>query len=114
MVGALLAGTLLAAGYPPFEWTSVSWAGLLGLVWLVTTAPSRRIALWSGYLFGLSYFGVILWWLTEVELIAYYPLAMVQAVAFLVVAAGTYRYRDSPPWIFVPAVAGVSRGDPWE
>ena len=108
LVGALLAGTLLAAGYPPFEWTSVSWAGLLGLVWLVTTAPSRRIALWSGYLFGLSYFGVILWWLTEVELIAYYPLAMVQAVAFLVVAAGTYRYRDSPPWIFVPAVAGAS------
>ena len=108
VVGALLAGSLLAAGYPPFEWTTVSWAGLLGLVWLVATAPSRRIALWSGYLFGLTYFGVILWWLTEVELIAYYPLAMVQAVAFLIVAAGSYRYRDAPPWTFVLAVAGSS------
>lgn len=108
VVGALLAGCLLATGYPPFEWTTVSWAGLVSMVWLVATAPSRRIALWSGYLFGVGYFGIILWWLTEVELIAYYPLAMVQAVAFLIVAAGIYRYRDAPPWIFVLAVAGSS------
>lgn len=108
LVGAVLAGVLLAAGYPPFEWTTLSWAGLLGLVWFVATAPSRRTALWSGYLFGLAYFAVILWWMTEVELIAYYPLAMVQAVAFLIVAASTYRYRDAPPWIFVLATAGSS------
>ena len=106
LVGAVLAGSLLAAGYPPFEWTTVSWAGLVGMVWLVATAPGRRIALWSGYLFGLAYFGIILWWLTEVELIAYYPLAMVQAVVFLIMAAGSYRYREGPPWVFVLAVAG--------
>ena len=106
LVGAVGAGILLALGYPPFEWTTVSWSGLFGFLWLVTTAPTRRMALWSGYLFGLAYFGVILRWLTEVELIAYYPLAMVQAVALLIVAGGTYRYRDGSPWIFVWAAAG--------
>ena len=103
---AVGAGVLLALGYPPFEWTTLSWAGLFGLLWLVATAPTRRVALWSGYLFGLAYFGVILSWLTDVELIAYYPLAMVQAGALLIVAGGTYRYRDASPWTFVSAAAG--------
>ena len=108
LVIAVGAGLLLALGYPPFEWTTLSWAGLFGLVWLVATAPSRRVALWCGYLFGLAYFGVILWWLTEVELIAYYPLVMVQAVAVVIVAGGTYRFRDASPWTFVLAAAGSS------
>ena len=108
LVSSVGAGVLLALGYPPFEWTALSWSGLVVLLWLVATAPTRRVALWSGYLYGLAYFGVILWWLTEVELIAYYPLAMVQAVALLIVAAGAYRYRDAPPWIFVLAAAGSS------
>ena len=106
LAAAASGGVLLALGYPPFEWTTLSWLGLLGLLWLVATAPSRRMALWSGYLFGLAYFGVILSWLIEVELIAYYPLAMVQAVALLIVAAGAYRYRDAQPWVFVLAAAG--------
>ena len=76
-------------------------------MWLVATAPTRRVALWSGYLFGLAYFGVILSWLIEVELIAYYPLVMVQAVALLVLAAGAYRYRAASPWVFVLATAGA-------
>ena len=106
LAAALAGGVLLALGYPPFEWTSLSWLGLAGLVWLVATAPTRRTALWCGYLFGLAYFGVILSWLIEVELIAYYPLAMVQAVAVLLMAAGIYRYRDGSPWVFVLAAAG--------
>ncbi len=107
LVSAVGGGILLAFGYPPFELTTLSWLGLFGLVWLVATAPSRRSALWSGYLFGLGYFGVILSWLIQVELIAYYPLVMVQAVAVLVMAAGVYRFRDAPAWTFVVAAAGV-------
>ena len=103
---AAAGGVLLALSYPPFEWSSLSWLGLVSLLWLVATAPTRRMALWSGYLFGLAYFGVILSWLIEVELIAYYPLAMVQAVAMLIMAAGAYRYRDALPWVFVLAAAG--------
>ena len=99
---------MLAFGYPPFEWTSLAGLGLAGFVWLVATAGTRRVALWSGYLFGLAYFAVILSWLIEVELIAYYPLAMVQALVFLIVAGGIFRYRDASPWTFVLASAGAA------
>ncbi len=106
VLGATLSGVLLATGYPPFEWTTTAWVGLAGLVWFACTAPGRGIALWSGYLFGLGHFGVVLWWMTEVELIAYYPLAMVQALVFLIVAAAVFGFRDKPPWAFVLATAG--------
>ncbi len=107
VLGAVLSGVLLATGYPPFEWTTTAWIGLAGLVFFTAGASGRRMALWSGYLFGLGYFGVILWWMTEVELIAYYPLVMVQALVFLVVAAATFAYRDRPSWAFVLATAGA-------
>lgn len=106
LAAAAAGGILLALGYPPFEWTTLSWSGLIALVWLVATAPTRKVALWSGYLFGLAYFAVILSWLIEVELIAYYPLAMVQAVAVVLMAAGAHHYKDARPWVFVLAVAG--------
>ncbi len=108
LVGAVVAGIMAALGYPPYEWTSLAGAGLVGFVWLVATAGARPVALWSGYLFGLAYFAVILSWLIEVELIAYYPLAMVQALAFLIGAAGIHRYREAAPWTFVLATAGAA------
>ena len=108
LIGAVVAGIMLASGYPPYEWTSLAWLGLVGFVWLVATADSRPVALWSGYLFGLAYFAVILSWLIEVELIAYYPLAMVQALAFLIGAGGIFRYREAAPWTFVLATAGAA------
>ncbi len=108
LAAAAASGALLTLGFPPFEWTALSWAGLFGLVWLAAEAPTRRMALWSGYLFGLSYFGFLLWWLTSVELIAFYPLVMVQAAALLIAAGGVYRYRDAPPWMFVLGTAGAA------
>lgn len=104
--GAAASGVLMTLGFPPFEWTSLSWLGLFGLVWLAACAPNRRSALWSGYLFGLAYFGSLLWWLTRVELIAFYPLVMVQAAAALITAGAVYRFRDGPPWAFALAAAG--------
>lgn len=108
LAGAVVAGVMAALGYPPYEWTSLAWLGLVGFVWLVATAGARAVALWSGYLFGLAYFAVILSWLIEVELIAYYPLAMVQALAFLIGAGGIFRYREAAPWTFVLATAGAA------
>jgi len=107
LIGAIGAGVVLALGIPPYGRPYLAVLGLVAYVWLISTAPTRRKAWWSGYLFGLAYFGVILSWLIQVEWIAYYPLAMVQALAFLIVAEGIFRFRDAPPWTFLLAVAGA-------
>ena len=107
LIAAIGAGVVLALGIPPFEWHYLAVLGLMAYVWLIATSPTRRMAWWSGYLFGLAYFGVILSWLIQVEWIAYYPLAMVQALAFLIVAEGIFRFRNAPPWTFLLAAAGA-------
>ena len=106
MLAAIGAGLLVMAGFPPYEWTIASWVGLVGFVWLLTTAPSLRQARWTAYVFALSFFGVLLWWLSEVELIAFYPMILLQALPILFVAGGVYRYRNASPVVYVVAVAG--------
>ena len=95
MLGAAGAGLLVMLGFPPYEWTVPSWIGTIVFVWLLSTAPSLRHARWSAYVFGLAFFGTLLWWLSAVELLAFYPMIMLQALPLLLVAGGVYRYRDS-------------------
>ncbi len=103
-----IAGVLLSLGYPPYEWTFLAGVGLVAFVWVVSRSETLRMALWSGYVFGLAYFAIILSWLIQVELIAYYPLVMVQALAFLFIAGAVFRFRHAPSWMFVLGVAGAS------
>ena len=106
LAAAALAGLLVMLGFPPFEWTVPSWVGIVAVVWLLTTAPSSRHARWSAYVFSVAFFGSLLWWLSEVELIAFYPMILLQALPMLIVGTGIYRYRQAPPFVFVVAVAG--------
>ncbi len=106
LVAAVAAGLLLVLGFPPFEWTLPAWAGLTGLVWLLATAPSARVARWSAYLFAVAFFGVLLWWLSEVELLAFYPLVLLQAAPWIIVGAAVFGARDASASIQVLAASG--------
>ena len=101
-----VAGLCVMTGFPPYEWTIVSWAGMAGLVWLLATSPSARAARWTAYVYGLSFFGTLLSWLAEVELLAVYPLVMLEALPMLIVGSAVYRYRDASPFVFVLVAAG--------
>ena len=106
IMAAAGAGGLAMLGFPPFEWTIPSWIGTVAIVWLMSTARSVRLARWSAYVFGLTFFGTLLWWLSVVELIAFYPMIMLQSLPMLVVASAVYRHASAPPTTFVIAVAG--------
>ncbi len=103
---ALLAGAVMATGYPPYEWTLVSWAGLMMIVWLLLTAGSGSLARWSAFASGVSFFGILLSWLIEVELLAFYPLVLLQALPMVLVGYAAHRAAASPPLHVVVAVAG--------
>lgn len=99
-------GLAVMTGFPPFEWTIVSWAGIVGLVYVLTTAPSGRNARWTAYVFGLAFYGTLLSWLGSVELLALYPMVMLQAIPMIIVGTVVYRYRAAAPLEYVIAVAG--------
>ena len=104
---AALGGGAAALGFAPFRWAFMTWLAVGLLIWLAASAPGRGTALWSGYLFGLAYFGALLWWIVPVELIGYVPLVLLQAVSYLGLAAAAYRFREAPPVRFIMAAAGT-------
>lgn len=106
MLGSVLAGGLLVTGFPPFGWAPVAWVGAGLFIWLAASAETRGRALAIGYLVGIVSFSGIMWWLVNVELIAFYPLMIVEAFSFVVIAWVAHRYRDATPLGFALAVGG--------
>ncbi len=94
-------------GYPPFSWSPVAWLGVAILLWTWTGSASRARALVSGYLAGAAFFGPLLWWLNNVELIAYVPLVLVEALFFVWIAWVAWRFRTAAPWTWLLAVVGA-------
>jgi apolipoprotein N-acyltransferase len=110
MFGALLVlagATLSALAFPRF---GPGWLILPGLVLFLgglRTATDRRRGLLFGALYGLAFFGGVLWWLSELGLIAVIPLVVVQAAYLAAYGWWLARYNDRSPAIwFLLAMGG--------
>ena len=79
-VAALVGAGLTLLAFPPFGWWPMVVVG--PMVWLVFLRREKgpwRGAL-SGYLFGLAFYGGLIWWLGSLGLVAVIPLVVVQAL----------------------------------
>ncbi len=75
-----LAGWLLYAAFPPIGIGFLVLPALALFMWALETVESRRGAIASGAAFGLVFFGFLFPWLTELGLVAFVPLWLVQSV----------------------------------
>ncbi|WP_375390657.1 apolipoprotein N-acyltransferase [uncultured Sphingomonas sp.] len=57
-LACLLLGALAALGFAPLQLWPLTLAGLAGWLALVHAAPTRRAAMWRGWLFGVGHFTV--------------------------------------------------------
>ncbi len=78
----ILTGTLLGFAYPPHSANQLAWIGLLPLLFAVLDCP-RGAAFRRGYVAGLVFFGMTVWWTIHVTL----P-GMVALVAVLALYCG--------------------------
>jgi apolipoprotein N-acyltransferase len=67
VIGALLAGVLTTASVPPFGWWPLAIVGI-ALLGLVCIGASLRRRLIIGFVFGLTLYGISLWWMTKFSL----------------------------------------------
>ncbi len=99
MSGALLviAGAVVSAlAFPRF---GPGWLILPGVALFLgglRTSRTRRWGLLLGSLFGLIFFGGVIWWLSELGLIAMVPLVIVQAGFFALYGWWLAGYHDRP------------------
>ena len=107
IVGALLAGVLLALAFPPAEWSGLSFVALVPLLLAVEGCPPRRAFL-LGWLMGLIHFAMVVWWVTVAMInYGYLPVPVGWALLLLLSA-----YLALYPGLFGAAAAWASRRIP--
>lgn len=88
VVGWLLSvstGALLALAYPPFNISQLGWVALIPLLFAVERCP-RGEAFRRGYIAGLVFFAMTIWWIVHVTLPGMVGLVVVLALYFGVAA----------------------------
>ncbi len=60
---ALALGAVAAAGLPPLYLLPLLFPAMVGLMWLIESAPRARGAFWSGWWFGLGHFAAGMYWI---------------------------------------------------
>lgn len=97
---AALGGVVLSAGFAPVGFAPALPLGIAILVLSLRGSRLRSAAL-TGWIFGLAFFGGLLWWLQVVGPDAWAALSVVQSLYFLplgVALAAVSRLRFWPVW----------------
>jgi apolipoprotein N-acyltransferase len=109
VIGGLLVlagGVVSALAFPRI---GPGWLILPGVTMFLAglrTTGSRALGLAYGTLYGLTFFAGVIWWLSELGLIAVIPLVIVQAAYFAVYGWWLARYNERPATWFGLAVGG--------
>ena len=107
--GALLAlagAAVSVLAFPPF---GPGWLIVIGVtlfLFALRTASGRRQGLLYGSLYGLGFFGGLIWWLSELGLIAVIPLVIVQGAFLAIYGWWMGRYQATSPVVWLTLATG--------
>ena len=105
LLGAL-GGLLLWAAFPPWGLGALVFVAPVPLLIGVRRATSGRQAALVGLVFGFAFFGPLLEWITEMGIIAWAPLVLVESLFPAVFAWMLFRARRRPDWQWMAFVIG--------
>lgn len=102
---AVGSGLVLALAFPALDWGPLALVALVPLLWAWQRSGPARAALY-GFLAGVAFFGVLLWWSVYFGVVAIVPLVLAQAAYWagagaIVGALGRRGVRS--PWITAAA-----------
>jgi apolipoprotein N-acyltransferase len=102
---SLIAAAVSVLAFPPF---GPGWLIILGVTLFLVSlrlADTRRRGLLLASLYGIAFFGGLMWWLIELELIALI-LVPVQGAFLAVYGWWLPRYNDRPPLVWLGLAVG--------
>jgi apolipoprotein N-acyltransferase len=107
------AGLALSLANPPLDIGPLAFLALIPLLWALRRARPGRGAL-VGFVFGLVYYGILLYWLLPFGVIAWLPLVTREAVyAAAFGAAAPFGWRDDRPVRSALLMAGMWTSLDW-
>jgi apolipoprotein N-acyltransferase len=105
LLGAV-GGLLLWAAFPPLGLGPLVFIAPVPFLIGVRRAESGRQAALVGLVFGVAFFGPLLKWITEMGVIAWAPLVLVESLFPAVFAWMLFRARLRPDWQWMAFVVG--------
>ena len=102
---ALAGGVVSFLAFPPFGPGLLILPGIVLFLWAVRLVASPRQGFWVGVAYGLVFFGGLMWWLMNLELLALI-LIPVQALFLGIYGWWLARYHDSAPGIWLTLAVG--------
>jgi len=105
LLGALTV-TLLSVSFAPADVWPLAYVALVPWLGGLAVAPTRRWSLLSGWLTGLAFWAVSLYWLTWITLVGYVA-GVLYLSAYWLIAAAICRaamLRRWPMWLVLPVV----------
>ncbi|MGB8361141.1 MAG: apolipoprotein N-acyltransferase [Acidimicrobiia bacterium] len=102
---ALAGGLLSFLAFPPFGPGLLIFPGIALFLWAMRQVTSPRQGFWIGLAYGLVFFGGLMWWLVNLELLA---LILIPVQALFVAVYGWWlsSHRDSTPGIWLALAVG--------
>ncbi|HKZ29958.1 MAG TPA: apolipoprotein N-acyltransferase [Acidimicrobiia bacterium] len=103
---AALGGLLTWAAFPPLGLGALVFIAPVPFLVGLRRARSGRRALLVGLVFGIAFFGPLLGWITEMGVIAWAPLVLVEALFPALFAWMVFRARWRSDWQWMGSVVG--------
>jgi apolipoprotein N-acyltransferase len=100
-VAAVATGLLLALAFPALDWGPLALVALIPLLWAWQRSGPARGALY-GFVAGVAFFGVLLWWIVYFGAVAIVPLVAAEAAYWAAAGAivgGLGRWNVRSPWV---------------
>jgi apolipoprotein N-acyltransferase len=104
---ALVSAALMWLAFPPVELGFLVFVAPVPLLWALRRATTRREAVWVGLIYGVAFFGGMLWWIFTLGAVAWVPLVGLMAAYTLGYALLMYVVRQWSSFLWwVVAVGG--------
>lgn len=99
----LLAATIVAAiltwmAFPPLEWSVLVFVAPAPFLWSLRRIVYPRHAATLGFVYGAVFFGVMLYWIAILGIVAWLPLTLALASFFALYALLVHWARHLSPW----------------
>ncbi|MCH7668772.1 MAG: apolipoprotein N-acyltransferase [Acidobacteria bacterium] len=100
---AILSGLLLWASFPPIGFGVLAFIAPVPLLWAIRHCESAFTALMYGWVTGAVYFGLLLFWISELGMVAWLPLTLYQATTMGVLSLVLWLFKLWPErrWWFI-------------
>lgn len=105
-LAAVIGGLLMWAAFPPLDWGWFAFIAPAPLLWAARMVDRAWTAVTLGFVFGLVFYGGLLYWISVLGFVAWLPLVVVLSAYAAVYALLVWAFRHWPAgrwWLVVVA-----------